>query len=333
MHEPPRLPTPRGPVSAHLASALGGPPRQVDLVAPDGEEDLHLSLYVVYELAYRGFAGVDDEWEWEPSLLALRASLEGRFLSSLMARIGPPTAPRGVDAGAAVVGMVRDADGPSLSSWVLDHATLEQVRELAVHRSAWQLREADGHTWGIPRLVGRAKAAMVRIQADEYAGGFADSMHSALFATTMSALGLDPSYGAYVDCIPAATLATVNLVSLLGLHRRWRGALVGHLAAFEMTSVEPMARYAAALRRLGVDDGAARFYDVHVEADALHERIAVDDLLGGLLEDEPGLAADVVFGARAMFDVEARLAAHLLSSWRAGRSSLLPLPVRLSLSA
>ena len=323
MHDPPRLPPPRGPVSAHLGRALRGRPGPVDLRAPGSDDDLQLSLYVLYELAHRGFADVDDEWEWEPSLLSLRAALERRFLATLVGRVGPPSPCDPADAIAAVVAMVRHAGGPSLSSWVLAQGTLDHVRELAVHRSAWQLREADGHTWGIPRLTGRAKAARVRIQADEYGGGVETAMHSSLFATTMTALGLDPSYGVHVARIPGVTLATVNLVSLLGLHRRWRGALVGHLAAFEMTSVEPMSRYAATLRRLGVEDDAARFYDVHVEADARHERIAVDDLLTGLLEVEPDLAGDVVFGARAMFEVEARLAAHVLASWRAGRSSLL----------
>ena len=41
-------------------------------------------------------------------------------------------------------------------------------------------------------------------------------------------------------------------MSLFGLHRRLRGALVGHLAAFEMTSSIPNRRYGDGLRRLGV---------------------------------------------------------------------------------
>jgi len=36
---------------------------------------------------------------------------------------------------------------------------------------------------------------------------------------------------------------------MFGLHRRFRGALVGHLAIFEMTSIGPMGRYATGLRR------------------------------------------------------------------------------------
>ena len=111
-----------------------------------------------------------------------------------------------------------------------------------MHRSAYQLKEADPHSWAIPRLFGAPKAAMVEIQADEYGGGRPEWIHAELFARAMRSLGLDPTYGAYLDLIPGITLATVNLMSLFGLHRRWRGAIVGHLALFEMTSSIPNRR-------------------------------------------------------------------------------------------
>src|SRR5205085_722733 len=180
------------------------------------------------------------------------------------------------------------------------HGTLEQFREFAVHRSAYQLKEADPHTWAIPRLDGEAKAALVEIQADEYGGGRATAMHATLFASTLRRLGLDDRYGAYLDDIPGVTLATVNLISLFGLHRRWRGALVGHLAIFEMASVAPNTRYGNALRRLGLPVEATRFYDEHVAADAVHEITACRPLAGSLAAAEPALAGDVLFGARAI---------------------------------
>jgi len=43
---------------------------------------------------------------------------------------------------------------------------------------------------------------------------------------------------------------------------------------------------------------------------------------GAKLPPEPELAADVVFGLQATEFLEGRFGAHLLSSWRAGRSSL-----------
>ncbi len=323
------LPPPRGPASAFVISRLQD--HEVSTIAtqvlisddPLTGEDSHLALYLCYELHYRSFAGVDDAAEWDPELLALRRRLEQRFLTALLAETPAVPPPDASTVAAALTRLIRSATGRSLSGFMAEHGELGHLREFAVHRSAYQLKEADPHTWGIPRLSGRAKSALITIQADEYGQGRPGRSHAELFVTTMRALGLDATYGRYLAALPGVTLATTNLVTLFGLHRRWRGALVGHLAVFEMTSVTPMARYAAALRRLGVGEAAAEFYDVHVSADALHERIAATDLAAGLLEEEPQLGTDVVFGAAALMSCERRLADHLLACWQAGRSSLL----------
>jgi heme oxygenase-like protein len=319
----PCLPDPRGPASASLLEALRRAPHAAAYSEPDGAEDLQLALYCCYELHYRGFDRVDERWEWEPSLLAFRAALEAAFERELLELAGPPGEPPAADELDVVLRELagRD-DGPSLSKYVERRATLDEVREFLVHRSAYQLKEADPHSWAIPRLHGVPKAAIVEIQADEYGGGRPDQIHAELFARAMEALGLDRTYGAYLDRIPAVTLATVNLMSLLGLHRRRRGAIAGHLALFEMTSSIPNRRYAAGLRRLGHGGDATAFFDVHVIADAVHESIAAVDLAGGLARQEPALAADIVWGAKALLALERRWAEHLLGAWADGEPSL-----------
>lgn len=325
---PVALPEARGPLSEQLLHHLvrgvhdiGPLPAPVD--DPIHGEDSALALYLLYELHYQGLPDVDEAWEWEPSVLRERRRVEARFEDAVTDLAGAP--PLDV-ATAAILDEMLDlaasGGGPSLSQHVAKRGTLTEVRELAVHRSAYQLKEADPHTWGIPRLSGVAKAAMVAIQCDEYAGGDMGGMHSRLFADTMAELGLDPRYGALLDAIPGVTLSTCNLVSLFGLHRRWRGALVGHLALFEMCSVTPMGNYASALRRLGFGSSATRFYDEHVVADARHSEIALQQMVRGLADDEPLLRGEVVFGARALAAVEGCFAQHVLDAWAASRSSL-----------
>ena len=321
----PFLPAARGATSCALLEVLRRPPHDLPAIAePGDDEDLQLALYLCYELHYRGLPGVDDRWEWSPSLLALRQALEDRFERALQRTVERPGATPEPEAVDLALRAIDDADdSPSLSQYIERHASREQVLEFVVHRSAYQLKEADPHSWAIPRLSGGAKAALVEIQADEYGGGRADRIHARLFADAMAALGLDSRYGAYLDRLPAATLATVNLMSLLGLHRRLRGAIVGHLALFEMTSSIPNRRYARGLRRLGIDDPAATaFFDEHVEADAVHEAIAAVDLAGGLARAEPELTGDILWGARALAVLEGRWAHTLLSAWERGESSL-----------
>jgi hypothetical protein len=328
----PAVPAARGPLSATLLDALRGVPGTLpkNLAAPAPEDpladdDLHLALYCCYELHYRGFDGVDERWEWHPGLLALRARMEAVFEEGLLAALAGWTPPA---AEAATMDLalraIADADdGPSLSRHLERHGTLDELREFLVHRSAYQLKEADPHSWAIPRLSGPAKAALVEVQSDEYGGGDPARVHAKLFADTLEELGLDADYGAYLDAIPGVTLATVNLMSLFGLHRRRRGMLVGHLALFEMTSSIPNRRYATALRRLGVRARrATAFFDEHVTADAIHENIAAVDLAGGLARQEPELLGDILLGARALVELEARWARHLLAAWQDGRSAL-----------
>ena len=319
------LPSPRGPISEFVIDQLGRDPHDDPAwcglsVAGAEEDDLQLALYCCYELHYRGFAGVSEAWEWNTGLLGLRSRLEQAWLEQLLDLVGPPAPVR--DVKAALRAVVDGGRGPSLSGYMAESGTLEQFREFAVHRSAYQLKEADPHSWAIPRLDGTAKAALVSIQVGEYGDGCADAMHCVLFAQTMESLGLDSTYGAYLDVIPGVTLATVNLISFFALHRRWRGALLGHLAVFEMASVAPMGRYSHALQRLGLGRGATAFYDVHVEADAVHEVIALHQLAAGFAAAEPGRAGDLLFGARAVMAIEERFARHLLDSWAHDRSSL-----------
>lgn len=322
-----KLPAARGPVSRRLVEALrrpAGSGSELPTVAPVSAEDLQITLYVCYELHYRGFAGVDERWEWDPGLLRLRAAAEERFEREVRALVGPvpPAAPDGV--GRALVDLVEADDGPSLARFLERRATLAQFREFAAHRSIYQLKEADPHTWAIPRLSGRAKAALVEIQVDEYGGGRLDRMHAELFRTTLVGLGLSDTYGDHVDAVPAVTLAIGNLISMFGLHRRLRGALLGHLAAYEMTSSVPNRRYGNGLRRLNFDARVTHFYDEHVEADAVHEQIAAHDMCGGFCADEPDRVDDVLFGAAGALALDRRFAEHVLGCWKSGRSSLRP---------
>jgi hypothetical protein len=332
----PRLPRPRGPLSAQLLERLRMAPHEIpDPVArprradPLGDEDLQLALYVLYELHYRGFADVDDDWEWNPSLLGLRGQLEEELEAGVTAAVGAPASvdvpAEGMDV--ALHEIAKADDAPSLARYIECRADAEHLREALIHRSAYQLKEADPHAWALPRLWGVPKSALNEILADEYGGGRAARMHSQLFADVMESAGLDASYGAYVDRIPGVTLASVNLMSWLGLHRRWRGAIVGQLALAEITSSLPNGRWANGVRRLGFDAvQTTAFFDEHVLADSVHDNIAAVDLAGGLVRQDPGMAGDILWGARAFLALEERFARHVLDAWSAGESSLLADP-------
>ncbi|MEO3867402.1 iron-containing redox enzyme family protein [Nonomuraea sp. B12E4] len=335
-----RLPPPRGPITEALFRALEGPPgaARIDAAGPDDEdrqpalfalddEDTQLALFACYELHYQGFDGVDDRWEWDPGLLGFRAALEEGFERSLAAAVPRPADPGPAGVRAALVALTCTDEEPLLSLFLQREASLENFREFVTHRSIYHLKEADPHTWAIPRLSGGPKAALVEIQSDEYGGGRRERMHSELFRATMRGLGLDDAYGAHLHRVPGVTLAISNAMSLFGLHRRWLGALLGHLAALEMTSSVPNRRYATGLRRLGAGSRTVGFFDEHVVADAVHEQIAANDMCGGFAAAFPAYTGDILYGAACATELERRWAEHVMGCWQRGTGSLWTEPV------
>lgn len=325
----PALPAAHGPLSTAVRRALTGPPSH-DHLARIGASvrdsdpyglDLQLALCMCYELHYRGFAGVDPTWEWNPALLQLRAELERVFLAGVRRDVGPiePDQTSVAEMEAISVEPV-DSTGPSY--YLRDTGTWDQMREYFVHRSVYHLKEGDPHAWAIPRLMGGAKAAFVAVEYDEYGAGQGPRLHQQLFADLLAAAGLDSTYLRYADAVPAESLAAVNLMSLFGLHRSLRGAAIGHFASTEITSPPGSRRMVQALQRMEAPSACIGFYSEHVEADAVHEQVVRIDVVGDLVAREPQLDRDIVFGIRAHAMVENRLADRIMASWKQDQTSL-----------
>ncbi|MET0767852.1 MAG: iron-containing redox enzyme family protein [Aeromicrobium sp.] len=281
----------------------------------DDDADLHISLWALYEMHYRGFDDVDDSLEWHPELIELRRSLESAFEQELRDRqpeieISEPFAE-------ALFDYVAGHDGASLAAFVQREATTEQVLEIMQMRTIYHLKEADPTAFVVPRLSTGPKAALMELQYDEYGGGSPVRLHSAMFTQGLEAMGLRTEYGAYIDDVPAEVLQDNNAMSLFALNRRLRGASLGHLAAFEATSSLPSRRMAQGLQRLGLAPEMIDYYTEHVEADAVHEQLAVRTICGALVADEPWLAPDVFFGAFTCLDLEDRFARRMLDEWAA----------------
>ena len=230
----------------------------------------------------------------------------------------PARAPT-TNAGDAVAQLIDEFEGPSLSGYMADRGTEAQFLEFLMHRSAYQLKEADPHSLAIPRLAaGRRKSALVEIQADEYGGG--------------SRAGRTRSCSRTRWRPPASTRPTGRMSSFsgrnpghvqprvdVGVPPTTHACLAGPFAVFEMTSVGPMGRYAQACERMGLPPAVRHFYDVHVEADDHHGRLARHALLGGEAENGAIDVEEVLFGAGALMAVEGRFTRHLLAAWDEGR--------------
>jgi hypothetical protein len=317
-------PKPRGRLSESLFAVLTGARDDwaaVAAVDPESHDDAQVALWAMYELHYRGLDDVDETMEWHPDVLRVRRRLEQDLETALRQRFrtSPDAAAfeasSGDDFADRFFAFVESHDGPSLAARVQRDCDRDQVLDLLRMRSVYHLKEADATTWVVPRLTVQPKAALVELQLDEYGVGDPNRLHSHMFAKGMADTGLSPEYGAYVDDAPAEVLEQNNAMSLFGLHRRLRGAALGHLAAFEVTSSQPARRISQGLSRLGFPDSLIAYYDEHVLADAVHEQQAVRGICAALLSDEPALTEDVFLGAFSCLDLEDRVAHRVLAEW------------------
>jgi hypothetical protein len=331
------LPAARGPITTAVLGALTEDrPVSEDALAAEvrslgrdllTDDDFQLALWISYAVHYVPLAGVPDDREWDPAHLGIRRVLEQPFLEALRgvtADLVRSSRTFGGDLPERIFVMADDFDGPALAAYLQRSSTAEQFREFLIHRSAYNVRESDPQAFALPRLTGGPKTAMAELLYDEFGAGRAEREHGSLFAASMVAAGLDPTYGAHVDLLPGSTLAQTNAMNLFNLHRRHLPAAVGHFAAFEATSSEPSRKLASGAQRLGLPAAVGAYFEEHVGADAVHEQLMARSVCAEMVATDPASEGAVLFGAATCLVLDAVANAPLLEAFKRGESSLLP---------
>ena len=310
----PLLPVPAGPNSTAARSALltGTTGSLIESIDPF-DRDTQLAWFMLNEASFGGWADVDDTAEWDPAVVALRRQIEDWFERTI-------DVDRDVVDAVELVNATLSAEGPSMSRFLADYGTTIQVIESLMLRYPYQSKEADPHTFAIPRLTGTVKRALCEIQAGEYGVGHR-STHAELFISALRAI--EPRAKSFVlDRLPGVAYATSNLVSMGGLNRARRGIAVGQLALFEMDSVVPNGVMVQTCDRLELPAATRRFFEVHVMADVEHEAIAQQAFLIDYPIREPDQIPNILFGVRAQHAIDSALAHHAVRAWSNGLSAL-----------
>lgn len=307
------LPNPVGQLSEHAIALLSRHRgRTAAPVAGDDplDHDLQLALYVLNELHYASWYGIDDDLEWDPDVTATRTELGSEFERRLRIRF-PEIGQEPLKEARRLL----DLDGPSVSAHLRDQGSVDQLIETMMLRSPYQVKEADPHTFALPRFTGPVKRVFTEIQSGEYGVGYRRS-HAELFSDALVALDLDPTPNAHINSCNGAALATSNLVTLGAMNRRLRGLVLGQLALFEMDSVIPNQAMVECCDRLGLDPAVRAFFSVHVLADAEHQVMAETAFLTDYPEAEPDQVANLILGLRGQSLIDHQIAADLIPRWQ-----------------
>ena len=266
-----------------------------------------------------GSTGVDDRWEWEPALLAAAPGRSRSGSRRRCARRCPYACRRAEPVPHALAAL---ADGRRRAVAVDVPAAAGRPRAVPRVRHPPLGLPAQG---GRPAHLGDPAAGRPaprrrwwRSRPTSTAAAGPSACTRELFARThaRARTWTTPTAPTWTRS-PAITLAIGNLMSLFGLHRRLRGAIVGHLAAFEMTSSLPQPplrqRPAPARRRRGRDPVLRRARRGRRRARADRRARPVRRVLRAA---SPQQAAQVLFGAAC---ASPSTASSPGTSWAAGK--------------
>jgi hypothetical protein len=176
------------------------------------------------------------------------------------------------------------------------------------------------HLRAVSRLLDRTTSLTDHARGAELARAARATLHAQMYRAALESTGIDSRYGVHLESVPGATLSSFNFVMMLVLHRRWRAALVGHVALHE-TYLSSLRNYVAGFERLEMR-AAVDYCQAQNHAGELLDFTGLEELVSDFVATEPELSDDVLFGARAFDFLENSFATRLLSAWSEGRSSL-----------
>ena len=309
-----RLPSPRGPLSESVIEYITGRSSRLWSqrgAAELGDPDSQLALWLLNCLDVAVDWEIVDERARALPLRLLHLSLERSFEEELQRTVA--AVDDGVDLQAYLDELLR-SPAIDVAASAAEHGA-HAVRDVFTSKAPYLGFEADPHTLALARIEAPLKPVVAEIQSGEYGVGH-EQTHAQIYRSCLTALGL--SYAEAVDAAPTASFAFANLAWLFGRSVRWRGAALGQLCLLELDSVQPCRAQVEVWDTAGLPASARRWYDVHVLADAEHEKIIRGQLVPAIGECTPWLVADAAFGASATWEIQQQVASQLTRSWVRG---------------
>ena len=137
---------------------------------------------------------------------------------------------------------------------------------------------------------------------DEMGRGHPAAVHTELHRSLTAALDLPPIPRRQQ---PLEALERTALSTLFATNRAFQPEMVGALGLIELQAGPRCRKVAAGLRRVGADEESLPFYDEHAQADPIHGKHWLENVIVPLAAD-PDVGARIVEGARWRSTLNAR---------------------------
>ncbi len=270
--------------------------QDVATVSPDDERDALFTLSTIYDLWTAPLPQMRgrEEFQNHPAVAAVKWQLEGELIERLDAR-SDLLAATSCDPVAAMRTIAASDLVPDIYAWLASSASWpELVRFLELE---------GGPDGGFDDLVAVAqvgihdgpKLALAANYWDELGRGELSRVHTRLHCDLVAAIEMSriPARDR-----PTAALERETFGGLLATNRRLQPEMIGALGLIEMQAGPRCRAVLRAMTRLGAPRRARAFYEEHAEADPLHGRAWLDEVVAPLAQMEPGWAPRMVKGAQ-----------------------------------
>ncbi|KAK9859316.1 hypothetical protein WJX84_005853 [Apatococcus fuscideae] len=212
-----------------------------------------------------------------------------------------------------------DVDPPlsALAQYIKDELSNEGYKHMMAVGSVDGLVEASKMSRVTGGVGNETMCAIYRIGMEEYGTGRFSRKHSSFYGKNMRQLGLSVEPEHYFDICPWQTLAVINLEFIFSERRRNYLKFAGGLCYFEIAGPSIYRAYVDGAKRLGHDDSAAGYWDLHIGEDLRHGKQMITDVVVPLVDKYPDDGWELLLGYIMEKRISARAGGNLLKDLKA----------------
>lgn len=152
----------------------------------------------------------------------------------------------------------------------------------------------------LSRMIGgvgnEVQAMLTKILIEEYGGGKLARKHSSFFVAMLTEFGMNTAPEAYFDVTPWEVLANINHSFTLCERKRNFLRYIGSLLYFEISVPSAFQNYTTAGKRLGFNEHAIGYWDVHIKEDLRHGQWMLNEVALPLINRYKDSAWEIVLG-------------------------------------
>jgi hypothetical protein len=209
-----------------------------------------------------------------------------------------------------------DPEPSETNLYFRDEITIEGYRKLAGIASLDGMVESSQLSRVQGGVGNEVQSMLTRIFLEEYGGGKLARKHTSFFSAMLEELNMKSEPEAYFDTVPWEVIANTNHSFVLCESKRYFLRYIGALLFTEISVPAAFKHYLQGGKRLGLNDKATGYWDLHIKEDERHGQWMLDDVALPLVEKYGDSAWELIWGYDQQKQISSRAGQAIAQSLR-----------------